>query len=166
VNCWVAPTAIVGLAGVTATDTNTGAVMVRPVNPLIDPDVAMIVVLPVPAPVAKPALVIVATEVLVELQTTEPVMFKVPPSLNMPVAVNCCVTPLAIEVFAGVTAIDTSVAVTVRFVEPLIEPEVAMIVVLPVPAPVASPALVIVATEVLVELQVTILVRFCVLLSL
>ena len=81
-------------------------------------------------------------------------------------AVNCCVAPWAIEAFAGVTAIDTSVAVTVRFVEPLIEPEVARIVVLPVATPVASPALVIVAAAVFVELQVTELVRFWVLLSL
>ena len=61
---------------------------------------------------------------------------------------------------------DTSVAVTDRFVEPLIEPDAAEIVAVPVPAAVASPALVIVATAVLVELQVTELVRFCVLLSL
>ena len=103
---------------------------------------------------------------LVEIQATELVMFKVPPPLYIPVAVNCCVAPLAIEAFAGVTAIDTSVAVTERFVEPLIEPEVAEIVVLPVPTPVASPPLVIVATAVLDELQVTELVRFCMLLSL
>ena len=82
-------------------------------------------------------------------------------------AVNCCVAPLLMDVFAGVTAMDSSTGgVTVRPVEPLIEPEVAMIVVLPVPAPAASPALVIVATEVLLELQVTEPVRFCVLLLL
>jgi hypothetical protein len=45
-------------------------------------------------------------------------------------------------------------------------PEAAEIVVLPVATPVASPPLVIVATAVFVELQVTELVRFCVLLSL
>jgi len=61
---------------------------------------------------------------------------------------------------------DTSVAVTDRFVEPLIEPDAAEIVVEPVPVPVARPPLEIVATAVLVELQVTELVRFCVLLSL
>ena len=75
--------------------------------------------------------------------------------------------PLIIEGFAGVTAIETNTgAVTVRVVEPLIDPDVAEIVVVPVPAAVASPALEIVATAVLVELQVTELVRFCVLLSL
>jgi hypothetical protein len=77
------------------------------------------------------------------------------------------VPPFTIDGFAGVTAIETSTGpVTVRFVEPLIEPEVARIVVLPVATPDANPALVIVATAVFVELQVTELVRFCVLLSL
>ena len=80
---------------------------------------------------------------------------------------NCCVVPLAIDGLAGVTAIDSNVgAVTVSPVEPLIDPEVALIVVLPAATPVARPALVIVATAVFVELHVTELVRFCVLLSL
>ena len=70
------------------------------------------------------------------------------------------------EGFVGVTAMDTSVAVTDRFVEPLIEPDAAEIVEEPVPVPVARPALEIVATAVLLELQVAELVRFCVLLSL
>ena len=89
---------------------------------------------------ASPVLLIVATPELVELQVTELVMFTVPPSLYVPVAVYCCVAPLLIEAFAGVTAIDTSVAVTVRFVDPLIEPDAAEIVVVPVLTPVASPA--------------------------
>jgi hypothetical protein len=38
-------------------------------------------VLPAATPVAKPVLVIVATDVLVELQLTELVRFRVPPSL-------------------------------------------------------------------------------------
>ena len=103
---------------------------------------------------------------MAELHVTEPVMFKVPPSLYVPVAVNCCVAPWAIEGFAGVTAIDTSVAVTVRLVDPLIVPDAAEIVVVPVATPVASPAPLIVPTAVLVELQVTELVKFWVLLSL
>jgi len=56
-------------------------------------------------------------------------------------------------------------AVTVRFVVPLIEPEAAPIVVVPVPTPVARPPLVIAPPRVRSELQVTELVRFCVLLS-
>ena len=65
------------LVGVTAIDTRTGAVTVSTLEPLIVPEVAWIVVLPVAAPVAKPLLVIVDTEVLVEVQVTEPVRFFV-----------------------------------------------------------------------------------------
>ncbi len=82
-------------------------------------------------------------------------------------AVYCTgVAPTTIEEFAGVTAMETSVAgVTVRTVEPLIEPEVAWIVDVPVPTAVATlPAMV--ATLVVPEDHVTELVRFCVLLSL
>ena len=65
----------------TATDANTGAVTLRPVEPLMLPDAAEIVVLPVPAPVASPALVIVATVVLDELQVAEVLRFCVLPLL-------------------------------------------------------------------------------------
>jgi hypothetical protein len=70
----------------------------------------------------------------------------------------------------GVIAIDVSVAaVTVRVVDPDTLPEVAVTVVEPVATEVASPlepaALLIVAAPVLDELQVTAVVRFCVVLS-
>ena len=83
---------------------------------------------------------------------------------------NCCVVPFAIEGLIGVTAIDVSVAaVTVRVVDPDILPDIALIVVEPVATRVASPlepaALLMVATPVLDELQVTVVVRFCVVLS-
>ena len=72
---------------------------------------------------------------------------------------NDALFALVIETNAG--------AVTVRFVEPLMAPDAAEIVVLPVSTPVASPAsLPIIATAIFDELQVTELVRFCVLLSL
>jgi hypothetical protein len=166
VNCCVAPMTTEELAGVTAIDTNVGAVTVKPVEPLVPPKVAWIVVLPAATPVARPPLVIVAAPGFVEVQVTELVRFRVPLSLNSPVAVNCCVAPVAIEALAGVTVIDTNTDVTVRLVEPLIEPKVACIVLVPVPTPVAKPPLAIVATPVLVELQVTKLVTSCVLVSL
>jgi hypothetical protein len=163
----VAPLAIDGFAGVTAIDCSIAAVTVRVVEPLIAPDVALIVEVPTPAPVARPAALIVAVEVVPEDHVTVLVRFWVVPSLNVPVAVNCCVAPLAIEGFAGVTAIDCSVAaVTVRTVEPLIPPDVALIVEVPTPAPVARPAALIVAVVVVPELHVTVLVRFCVVPSL
>jgi hypothetical protein len=70
----------------------------------------------------------------------------------------------------GVIAMDTSVAgVTVRVVDPDMLPDFAVIVVDPVATGVADPlepaALLIVATSGLDELQVTAVVRSCVVLS-
>jgi len=85
----------------------------------------------------------------------------VEPSDNVPVAVNCSVVPFAIEGFAGVTAIDTSVAaVTVRVVEPLMPPDVASILLVPAATAVANPPAVIVATLVVTELHVASPVKF------
>ena len=83
------------------------------------------VLVPVPAPLAKPLLLMVATDVLEEVQPTERVRTCVLPSLKVPVAVNCCVVPLAIDGFAGVTTIDDSTAVTVNVVEPMTGPKAA-----------------------------------------
>ncbi len=167
VNCCVAPLVIEGFAGVTAIDCSVAAVTVSKVEPLIDDDVAVIVEVPTPAPVARPAALIVAVVVVPELHVTVLVRFCVVPSLNVPVAVNCCVAPLAIDGFAGVTAIDCSVAaVTVSRVEPLIDDDVAAMVEVPTPAPVARPVVLIVAVAVVPELQLTVLVRFCVVPSL
>ena len=134
---------------------------VSPVEPLIGPVVARIAVLPVATPVANPPLAIVAAAVLVEVHVTKLVRFWLLPSLKIPIAVNCNVALAVIEESTGVTAIDTKTAVvTVRPVVPVIEPEVALIVVLPGATPVAKPPVVIVATDVLVELQITELVSF------
>jgi hypothetical protein len=78
------------------------------------------------------------------------------------------VLPKAIEEFIGDTAIEDSAAVvTVSVVEPVTDPRVAVMVVCPVPALVASPfvptELLIVATAALFELQLTVVVMFCVL---
>jgi hypothetical protein len=166
VNCCVAPLAIEGFTGVTAIDTSVTAVTVRVVEPLTVPETALIVLVPAPTAVANPPVVMVATPVVAELHVTEPVRFCVELSENVPVAVNCCFAPALIEGFAGVTAIDVSVAaVTVRVVEPLTVPETALIVLVPTATPVANPPVVIVATPVVAELHVTELVRFCVELS-
>ena len=74
---------------------------------------------------------------------------------------NCCCWPATIEALAGVTAMDTNTgAVTVRLVEPLMGPEAALIVVLPAATAVASPPAPMVATEVALEVQAAVLVRF------
>ena len=70
--------------------------------------------------------------------------------------------PLAIDGFAGVTAIVTRVgAVTVSVVVPFTLPEVALMVDVPVPTAVAKPPAVMVATLVVAELHVAVLVRSC-----
>ena len=80
---------------------------------------------------------------------------------------NCLVVPLAMLGLAGVTEMEASVAaVTVRVVDPEMLPDIAVTVVEPVATGVARPlepvALLIAATPVLEELQVTDAVRFCV----
>jgi hypothetical protein len=81
----------------------------------------------------------------------------------VPVAVYCWVLPEAIEAAAGVTAIDTKDGLTVSVVELEIDPEVALMVAVPVATALARPfdpaALLIVATLVFEELQVTDWVR-------
>jgi len=146
VNCCVLPFAIEGFAGVTAIDTSVAEVTVRVVEPVMPPETALIVLIPPATPVANPPAEMVATLVVTELHTTELVRFWVELSENVPVAVNCSVVPFAIEGFAGVTAIDTSVAeVTVNKVDPLTLPEVAMIMLDPWATAVAVPPAVIVA---------------------
>ena len=67
VNCWVVPSEMEVLSGVTSSDTRTGAVTVSVVEPLIEPDVAVMVVLPVATLVASPWL----PEVLLMVATPE-----------------------------------------------------------------------------------------------
>jgi hypothetical protein len=81
--------------------------------------------------------------------------------------VNCCVLPAATDGFAGVTAMDTSVAaVTVSVVLPTMLPLVAEIVLVPAFSADARPAPVIVAVVSVPDAHVTLPVRFCVELSL
>ena len=115
-----------GFAGVTATETSVAAVTVSVVLPEMEPEVARIVVEPAPTAVTRPAVLIVATVPAEELHVAVLVRSCVVPSLNVPVALNCCVWPLVIEELAGVTAIDARVAaVTDIVVLPLMLPEVA-----------------------------------------
>jgi len=72
VNCLVVPREMLGLAGVTAMETSVAGVIVSVVVPDFPPDVAVMVVEPVPTAVASP-LVIVATDVDDELHVTAPV---------------------------------------------------------------------------------------------
>ena len=84
---------------------------------------------------------------------------------------NCWFVPSGIAGFKGAIAREVAVAeLTVSVVVPLIPPIAAVIVVWPVATPVANPpvgaVLLIVATPVFEDDHATLLVRFCVLLSL
>jgi hypothetical protein len=116
--------AIDGLAGVTAIETRVAAVTVSVVDPVTLPEVAVMVVVPTPVDVANPAFEIVATPAAEELHVAVPVRFCVLPSLYVPVAVNCCVCPLAIDGAAGVMAIlcKTTEEATVNVAAPLTVP--------------------------------------------
>ena len=109
VNCWVAPMATAGFAGVTAMETSAAVVTVRAVVPETAPDEAEIVVVPVATDVARPVALIVATTVLDDVQLTDVEISCVLLSEKVPLAVNCWVIPVAMAGFAGVTAMETSV---------------------------------------------------------
>lgn len=141
-------------------DTNDAAATVSEVLPLIAPDVAVIVVLPIVLAVARPVAAIEATELVVELQVAVAVKSWVEPSVYVPVAVNCCSTPSGIVAFPGVTAIDTRFgAVTVNLAVPVTPLWLAEIVEEPAALLVASPPAAIVATDVLEDVQFTVAVR-------
>jgi hypothetical protein len=159
-NCWVVATTIEAPAGVTATLTRAGAVTVRVVDPLTEPEVAVIVVAPRAIVDASPLPLIVADEVL-DIHPAVLVRFCCEPSVKVPVAVNCVDIPSGTDELAGVTAIETSDgAVTVSTVDPLMEPKVAVMVADPTAALEASPELLTGATVPLEVVQVAVLVRF------
>jgi hypothetical protein len=91
----------------TATTVSVTAGLVMPVASSL----AVIMVVPLWTPVAKPVPLIVAFAGVDELQVTDAVRFRVVPSLKVPVAVNGSVAPTFTDE-APVTAIDFNVKVT------------------------------------------------------
>jgi hypothetical protein len=157
----VVPMANDALAGVTAMETSTACPTFSVAVPLTKPDVAVMTAVPTPSPLATPPPAMLAT-VEDEVQVTELVRSCALPSLYVPVAVNCWLVPLAIDALPGLTDIDTNTGdVTANVAEPVIVPEVAVIIVLPGLTLVASPLLLTVAIVVADEVQVAVLVRFC-----
>lgn len=119
-------------------------------------------------PVAKPVALMFTIVGLEEAQVAVFVRFCVLPSLNVPVAVNCTVVPLAIEELPEATLMDCSVAAVTARAKALevIPLWVAVILLEPMAAPVARPVA-LMLTAVGFELpHVAVLVRFCVLPSL
>lgn len=153
-NCLVVFIAMPEFAGVTAIETKLAAETVRVAVPLTEPEVAVMVTCPVPTPVAMPLTSMVA-EAAEELHVTE-VRSCVLPSSKLPTAVNCWLVPAAIVCTAGLTAIEVRFAcTTVRVDVSLIPPTAAVMVVWPAATVVATPALVMVATDVEEDVQVT-----------
>jgi hypothetical protein len=168
VNCCVVPLETVGFAGVTAMDCNVAAVTVSTsAGDVTLPWVAVMLLVPTLTPVARPPAAIVATAGVADAHVAVAVRFCVLLSVNVPVAVNCCVRPLAIDGLTGVTAIDFKVAaVTVSTSTGEVTPfKLAVMLLVPTATPVARPPdapLVMVATEVVADVQVTVVVMFCV----
>jgi len=81
VNCFFAPLEMDGLTGVTLMDCSTGLVTVKVAEPEMLPETALTVDVPIPAPVARPLLWIVATDRFEEDHLTFDVMFFVLPSV-------------------------------------------------------------------------------------
>jgi hypothetical protein len=154
-------------AGTMFKTTTTAGVTVRLAVPVKDPAVTPIVAVPTALARAAPAELTLAIADADELHVAVFVRFCVLPLLYVPVAVNCCVSPAAIEELAGVTATEARTGeVTVSMAAPCTVPAVAVIVVLPTIMPLARAAALIVATEGADELHVTDAVKACVLRSL
>ena len=104
----------------------TAVTTVSDVDPLTDPNVAVIVVVPGEVLLAKPDALIAATAGDEEVQATDELKFCVLLSVYVPIAVNCCEAPAEMEGFDGVTLMDTSDgAATVSVVPPVTLPKVA-----------------------------------------
>ena len=92
---------------------------------------AVMVAEPVEPPVARPLALIEAAEED-DCQETCEVRFCVEPSLNVPVAVNCCVVPAAIDAFVGATLMELRTAeVIATEIDFVTSPEVPVIVAFP-----------------------------------
>ena len=156
INCWVSPTGMLGLTGVTDMEERIAEVTMRVVAPEIVPEAAVMIGVPAAKAVARPLLRTVAADVLDERQVTCAVISWLVPSEYAPEAANCVVSPTGMLGLTGVTDMKDRVAeVTVRVVLAEIAPEVALMVAVPAATAVARPLLLTVATDVLDELQVT-----------
>jgi hypothetical protein len=166
-NCWLVVAAIVASPGMMASEARLAALTVTADVPLTEPEAAVIVVVPRFRAVASPLAVIDATPVFEELHVAVPVMSCVDPSEKVPIAVNCCKVPREIERFAGVTAIEVTVApVTVSVALEEMPTDVAVMAELPAAIAMARPgtplALMLAAAE-FPDVHCAELVMFCVL---
>jgi hypothetical protein len=134
------PLAIDALPGLTDIDNKTGAVTAILADPVMVPEVAVIVVVPGVTLVAYPAAPIVATAETDVVQVADCVKSCVLPSVYVPTASNCCPVPSGIAAPLGVIVMETKVAPTTLIVL-LAEMALTLAVMFAVPCPalVASP---------------------------
>jgi hypothetical protein len=122
-NCWLTPVGKEGLSGVTEMLMRAAGVTESVADSEIEPEFAVIVVVPKVPLTATPLASIAATAGVEEIHDTEVVMTLVLPSVYVPVAMNCWEVPRAIEADDGETAIDTNAApVTVSAAGALVWP--------------------------------------------
>ena len=166
------PIGIVLVDGAMEMETIVAGVTFNGTDAVTEPRVAVIVAIPGATPTNNPVPPLnFATVGSEEVHVTIPVMLRVPPSLNVPIAVICCLVPCAILPLEGCMEIELRLAeVTVRDVLPVTELKVAemLVVAVPVPPallPVAKPLTVMEATEVTDDCQFETPVTSCVLVS-
>jgi len=151
-----------GLAGVTARETRTAGPTLSVAEAVVEPELAVMVAVPTPVPVANPLPATVATVIEDEPHVTELVRVCVLPSLYVPVAVNCWLVPFAIVVLEGTIDMETRTgAVTATLAEPVTAPELALMLAVPSWLPITNPA-VTVATAGEEDVHVAAAVRSCV----
>jgi hypothetical protein len=111
-NCWVPPTGIEAVAGITTNETNVAVFTVNVADAVLPPKAAVMTVVPGATPVAKPLVGAVeetpATPGVPEDQVEDAVTSTVAPSPYVAVAVNCWVPLTGIEAVLGVTAREIS----------------------------------------------------------
>jgi hypothetical protein len=154
------PSGSAKVAGATFTESATAGVTVRLAVPVIDPEVALevalIVVVPIALARAEPAALTVAVAGGDEIHVTDCVKFCVLPSVNVPVAVSCSVSPIGKDDGVGVTAILTSAGgPTVTDVLPDTPSYVADTCAAPLPTAVTKPCALTVAMEGWLDCHVT-----------
>jgi hypothetical protein len=103
---------------------DTGVLTARVAFPerLFVASTAVIMAVPSATAVTMPfepvVLLTIATSVFDEVQFTADVQFNVVPSVNLAVAMNCCIAPVAMLALAGVTSIELMVPPFRQLIKP------------------------------------------------
>jgi hypothetical protein len=109
-NCRLLPSGTWTEPGRTLRETAAAGVTFTTAAPVILPEEALIVVVPVPLATALPVALTLATPVPEELQVAELVMSVLDPSLYKAVAASCSASPIGNDDWPGLTVIDTRAA--------------------------------------------------------